>query len=207
MSNWKEIIGVIAGLLSLVAFIPYIIAIRQGKTQPNQATWCIWAIVGIILCTSYYLSGAINTIWVPLALAIGHVVIAILAVIYGKGGWNNFDKSCILGTGISLVLWWHYNSPLLALSINIAIDFLGALPTIRKSYRQPETEDLLTWIIFLFAHALNLIAIKQWSLSVAAYPAYLFLTVVAVVFLLLRPKIHLLQSNYKYRRKSRSGQI
>ncbi|MGB3756550.1 MAG: hypothetical protein WBA07_09280 [Rivularia sp. (in: cyanobacteria)] len=205
MSNWQEIIGIIAGFLSLIGFIPYIISIWKGKTQPNKATWCIWAIVGIIICTSYYLSGAINTIWVPLALAIGHVVIAILTLIYGKGGWNSFDKTCILGTGISLVLWWHYDSPLIALSINIAIDFLGALPTIRKSYRKPETEDLLTWIIFLLAHTLNLFAIKQWSFSVLAYPAYLFFTVATVVLLLLRPKMRFLRSSYKYRRRRKSS--
>ncbi|MBV6624110.1 MAG: hypothetical protein KI793_14420 [Rivularia sp. (in: Bacteria)] len=205
MSNWQETIGIIAGLLSLLGFIPYVVAIQQKKTQPNKATWCIWAIVGIILCTSYYLSGAINTIWVPLALAIGHVVIAILAFIYGKGSWNSFDKTCILGAAISLVLWWHYKSPLIALSINIAIDFLGALPTIRKSYREPETEDLLSWIIFLLAHTLNLIAIKQWSLSILAYPVYLFLTVATIVILLLRPKIGLLRSYYRYRRKRKSS--
>ncbi len=205
MSNWRETIGIIAGCLSLIGFMPYIITIWQGKTKPNKATWCIWAIVGIILCTSYYSSGAINTMWVPLALAIGHVVIAILALRYGKGAWNSFDKTCILGTGISLILWWHYNSPLIALSINIAIDFLGALPTIRKSYREPQTEDLLTWIIFLLAHTLNLFAIKQWSFDVLAYPGYLFLTVATVVLLLLRPKIKLKLNNFKHSRRPKSS--
>lgn len=193
MSNWRETIGIIAGFLSLIGFIPYIVTILQGKTQPNKATWSIWAIVGIILCTSYHLSGAIHTIWVPLALAIGHVFTAILAFVYGKGGFNQFEKICLLGTGISLALWWHYNSPLIALSINITIDFLGALPTIRKSYHEPETENLLTWTIFLLAHTLNLFAIKQWSFSVSAYPAYLFLSVATVVLLLLRPKVALLR--------------
>lgn len=201
MLNWQPVIGIAAGFLSLLGFVPYLVTIYQGKTQPNLATWWIWTIVGIILSTSYYSAGAVYTLWVPICSAIGHLVIAIFALKYGEGGWNRFDRVCVLGTGISLFLWWQFNSPLIALSISIVIDFLGALPTIRKSYHEPKTEDPLTWMIFLAAHTLNLFAIKHWSFALSAYPLYLFTITTTIVVLLLRPKRQVKPISYNQGRR------
>lgn len=203
MLNWQAVIGIVAGFLSLVGFVPYLVTICQEKTRPNRATWWIWAIVGIILSTSYYSSGATHTLWVPVCSAIGHLLIAILALKYGEGGWNRFDRACFLGAGISLFLWWRFSSPLIALSINILIDFLGALPTIKKSYHEPKTEDPLTWMMFLAAHTLNLFAIKNWSFALSAYPLYLFSVTSIIVALLLRPKMRVQPIFYKQRRRRR----
>jgi hypothetical protein len=201
MFTWQTVIGVVAGFLNLLGFLPYLVSIYQGKTRPNRATWWIWAIVGLILCYSYYSSGAVNTIWVPVSAAVGHLIIAILAIKYGEGGWNRFDRWCLLSAGISLLLWWQFSSPIIALVINIGIDFLGALPTIRKSYYQPQTEDPFSWIIFLSAHTLNLFALKNWSFALSAYPLYLFLSTATIVVFLLRPKMRSQPTSYKQRRR------
>jgi hypothetical protein len=189
MFTWQAVIGVVAGFLSLLGFVPYLVSIYQGKTRPNRVTWWIWAIVGLILCSSYYSSGAVDTIWVPVCSAIGHLIIAIIAIKYGQGGWSRFDRGCVLSAGISLLLWWRFSSPIIALLINIGIDFIGALPTIRKSYYQPQTEDPFTWVIFLSAHTLNLFALNHWSLALSAYPLYLFFSTATIVIFILRPKM------------------
>lgn len=203
MLNWQAVIGIVAGFLSLLGFVPYLFTICQGKTRPNRATWWIWAIVGIILSASYYSSGAVHSLWVPVCSAIGHFLIAIFAIKYGEGGWNRFDRACFLGAGISLFLWWQFSSPLIALSINIVIDFLGALPTIRKSYYEPKTEDPLTWRIFLAAHTLNLFAINNWSFALSAYPLYLFSVTSIIVVLLLRSKTRVQLNSCKLRKRRR----
>ncbi|QFS50869.1 hypothetical protein [Nostoc sphaeroides] len=200
MFHWQEVIGVVAGFLSLLGFLPYVVSIYQRKTRPNRVTWWIWAVVGFILCWSYYSSGAVNTIWVPVCSAIGHLIIAILAIKYGEGGWNSFDRWCLLTAAISLVLWWQFSSPIIALVINIGIDFLGALPTIRKSYYQPHTEDFFAWTIFLSAHTLNLFALKNWSFALSAYPLYLFCSTATIFIFLLHPKIRSQMRSYKKRR-------
>ncbi|MDZ8054527.1 MAG: hypothetical protein RMX68_002735 [Aulosira sp. ZfuVER01] len=199
MFSWQAVIGVVAGFLSLLGFLPYLVSIYQRKTRPNRTTWWIWAIVGLILCSSYYSSGAVNTIWVPVCSAIGHLAIAIVALKYGEGGWNRFDRGCLIIAGISLLLWWQFSSPIIALLINIGIDFLGALPTIRKSYYQPHTEDPLTWTIFLSAHTLNLLALKNWSFALSAYPLYLFFSTATIVIFILRPKMVNQATAYKKR--------
>jgi hypothetical protein len=181
--NW----GAIAGMTTLAGFVPYWLSIVRGKTKPNRATWAIWSIVGLLLSSSYWAVGARDTLWVPLSYVIGPVVTSLLGLRWGEGGWTRFDRRCLMGTGVSVVLWIVLKSPLVALGLNLLIDFLGALPTIEKAARDPEGEDRLAWIIFAIGNGFNLLAIGQWSWAIASYPVYLFSVCSWVVFLLLRP--------------------
>lgn len=191
MPNITAVAGKVAGVVSLVAFIPYILAILRGETRPNRATWWIWTVVGLMLGASYYSSGANHTIWVPVSYIIGPLATAILSIEYGEGGWTRFDRSCLLGAGVSMVLWWIFSSPLIALLINLFIDLMGALPTIRKAYHEPESEDRLTWALFFAGNTVNLFAVETWTFAISVYPIYMFLgsgIITALVFFRPRSK-------------------
>jgi len=171
-ANLQEVVGQLAGAISLLGFVPYIIEIVQGKTRPNRATWWIWTVVGAMLCASYYASGARHTIWVPLSYVIGPLITALLALRYGEGGWNRFDRGCLGASVFSLIVWWLARAPLVAMGANISIDLLGALPTIRKAYHEPEAESLRSWTVFLLADALNLCALgPRWAATAETGPA------------------------------------
>ncbi|MEK7516302.1 MAG: hypothetical protein AAB562_01770 [Patescibacteria group bacterium] len=189
MSDITAVAGTVAGILSLAAFAPYILAILRKKTKPSRATWWIWTVVGFMLGASYYSSGANHTIWVPASCIIGSFITAVLSLKYGEGGWTRFDRGCLLGAGVSVALWWMFSSPLIALLINLSIDFMGALPTIRKSYYEPEGEDRTAWAMFFAGNTANLFAVESWSFAIAAYPIYMFLcsgAIAVLVFLRLR---------------------
>jgi hypothetical protein len=132
-------------------------------------------VIGSILVSSYYSAGATSTLWVPLAQLLCQIPIAFLSLKYGEGGkLHQLDKLCLAGAALSLLLWWRSGSPMVALAINIAMDLLGAVPTLRKTYHAPASEDLLSWSIFWVSNTLNLLALDRWSVSLLAYPLYLF---------------------------------
>ncbi|MBE9207049.1 hypothetical protein IQ244_11055 [Nostoc sp. LEGE 06077] len=207
MTHWQPTIGAIAGFLSILCFVPYIVTILQGKTKPNRATWWIWVILSAVISASYYSTGATNTIWLPVCGGIGQLMIAILSLKYGEGGWSRFDRLCLLGVGMSLLLWWQFNSPLIALLSNILIDFLGALPTIKKSYYEPQTENFLTWSLYLVASTINLFAIESWSVALWAFPLYIFLINTTIVIFLLRNKLLILRTAYWQRQLRKLSKI
>jgi hypothetical protein len=188
MSHWQATIGVIASLLCFLYSVPYIITILRGKTRPNRASWWIWVTIGIIICASYYSTGGGSTIWALACAVIGQLVIAILSIKYGEGGWNRFDRMCLFGAGISLLFWWWFNSPFLAVLINIAIDVMAALPTLKKSYYNPETENIFSWTLYSIGSLLNLLTIEDWSIRLSALPVYIFCVNTAIVLILLRSK-------------------
>lgn len=174
MSDITAIAGQVAGIVAFAAFVPYIFAILRGQTKPNRATWIIWTAVGFLLAVSYYSSGARHTIWVPVSYIIGPLVILLLSMKYGKDVWTWFDCCCLIGVASSLFFWWIFDSPLAALLINIFIDFLGALPTIRKVYYEPQSEDRLAWAMSAMAGVINLFAVEEWTFAISVYPIYIF---------------------------------
>ena len=179
-----ELAGKLAGIIAVLAYIPYIIAILRNKTSPNRATWFIWALVSFIMLISYYLSGARNTIWLPLGYVIGSSVIAILSIWYGEGGWTILDRSCLLGAGASIALGIVLKIPQVVLFTNILNDFFGMLPTIKKSYLRPQSENKLAWIMFFTGSAANIVAVDNWNFSIATYPIVLFCETGIIIFLL-----------------------
>jgi hypothetical protein len=186
-SHLQELLGQLAGSISLLGFLPYIMDTVRGKTHPNRATWWIWTLVGAMLCASYAASGARHTIWVPISYVLGPLITALLSIKYGEGGASRFDRTCMGISLFSLPLWWLARSPLLALLANMAVDLLGALPTIRKTYDTPAEESLLSWTVFLLADMLNLCAMGLWSVATSLYPLYLFILAAVLVLLMLRP--------------------
>lgn len=200
MHNWQAQIGIVAGLIGLLGFLPYILTTVQGKNRPNRATWWIWGILGLIQGFSYYYSGANNTIWVPVFYAVCQIITAILSLKYGEGGWTRFDRFCLFGAGISLLLWWWFKSPFMALVFALVIDSLGALPTVFKSYYKPEEESCFSWSIFLIANTLNLTALENWSFELSAYPLYLFILSITIATLLYYNQLKKILSFYRKRK-------
>jgi hypothetical protein len=184
MLDVNVLAGRVAGLFSLAAFVPYILSTLRGRTKPNRATWWIWTVVGFLLAVSYYASGARHTLWVAVSYVLGPLITAILSLKFGVGGWTRLDRGCLLGAGAGTLLWWVSGSPLMALVINLVIDFLGALPTMSKAYADPGGEDPWAWSLFLLGNTLNLFAIEKWRFSIAVYPVYMFLLSALILLLL-----------------------
>ena len=92
----------------------------------------------------------------------------------------------MLGAVLSLLLWALSGTPLTPLLFNIPIDLLGALPTVRKTWQEPDSEDRLSWALFLIANSLNLLAVQPWTFANASYPIYIFALALIMNALLLR---------------------
>lgn len=148
MPSMAATAGFLAGILSLAAYVPYVLAILRRETKPNRASWFIWLVVSLIIALSYRDAGADYASIMPVAYAVGSTVVAALSLKLGTGGWTTFDRICLTGAGIGLVMWMIFDSPMSALLINLLLNLLGTLPTMRKAYYQPESENRLAWTLF-----------------------------------------------------------
>lgn len=186
MSELSATLGRIAGFISLAGFVPYLVDTLRGRTRPNRATWWIWTLVGGGLFLSYRTAGGGESLWVPLSFVVGPLVTAVVSLRYGEGGWSRLDRLCLGGALASLCLWGLWGSAVAALWLNIVIDAFGAVPTIVKAWRDPDSEHLLAWLLFLCGNGLNLLALPHLLPAVAAYPVYLFALAASVVACILR---------------------
>ncbi len=186
--HWRDVIGVMAGVVALSALIPYARSILAGHTKPNRASWCIWSLVGIVLAASYKASGADATFWIAVAYAVNPLTVALLSIRYGVGGASRLDLICLAVCLLILLLWWRLRSAPVALFLTLCVDALGALPTLRKAWQDPRSEDQLAWGIACAAAFLNLFAIDSPKPQVWLYPVYAFLVTALIYALLLRQR-------------------
>ncbi len=185
----QALIGQIAGLIAFIAFIPYFLSILRGETRPERATFAIWSFVNIVTLLSYFAAGARETIWILFVYTVLQIAVFILSLKYGMGGFNKFDIICLGGATLGMLLWIITKNPLTALYLAVFSEFLGWVPTVKKVYLFPETENTLSWSIGAVATLLNLFALTSLKPEISLYPIYLFLGEFIITFLLLFPKM------------------
>lgn len=189
-------IGLIAGVLSFIAYCIYIATSIWGKTRPNRVTWWTLTILGVIVLFSSYAEGARDTLWIAGSYILGPLIVAIVSIWKGEGGWSNFDRVCAVFILISLVLWYFFNTPLIALVMSLVLDLVGLLPTIKKSYLRPEGEDGVAWSLEFVASVLSIFAITSWTVGIAIFPIYLSILNGLITILILRK--HVIKLLYKH---------
>lgn len=192
------VVGVFAALVSSVGFWIYIHSIRQTNAQPNIISWLLWLTVAIIATISYFASGARDTIPLPLVYVAGDSAISIVAIRRGKAEWQKMDICYIIGIGVSLLLWRITGLPITTLVVILIIHLMGVLPTCKKAYLKPWSENRWAWIVFDISNLINLFAIKEWRFAIFLLPVYYFLHSTLMVYL-----IHL--SPHRKRNKKQKG--
>lgn len=167
-------LGLLGCVVAIAAFVPYIRDTVRGTTRPNRATWWIYTVVGCLGTASAYQAGARWTLLVAATYAVLSLVVALLAIRRGEGGWSRLDQGCIATAALSLVLWQITGNPLLAVVLNSLADIAGSVPTMIKAWRQPSSENRLSWTLFLVANSFALAATVEWTFGEALYPGVLW---------------------------------
>lgn len=181
MLNIQHFLSLVAGPLQLTGFLPYVIAIRRGRTKPCKATWIIWGTVDLLLAAGMYAEGTLNAQMIGALL--GVFVVIWYAWRYGESGWSWTDKICLSGAVLGLVLWASFSNPSLAILASVTVLWIGAVPTFRSAWEFPEKEDKLAWTIFSISGVCAVLGIPVWTFADAAQPLTFFLTDFAILLL------------------------
>src|ERR1051326_1254967 len=119
MGAARAYLGFAAGVLLLVASVPYIRSILRGATKPSRTSWAIWTLLGLILLASYRSSGASDTMWLAAGYFLVPFVVLLLALRHGEAGFSNLDAICLAGALLGLTAWVTVKSAPLAVFICI----------------------------------------------------------------------------------------
>ncbi len=183
----KEILSVLAGLLFIAGFIPYIRAILRKETKPAKASWIIWASLDYLVFLGMIATHTVNG--QILGAVIGATIVIGLAMKYGIPGWTNLDKFCLCGAFLGIALWQVFSNPLFGIVTACIVALLGSIPTFVSAWKNPSGEDRLAWTIFWISCVCAVIAIPRWTLADAAQPITFF-TIESIVtcILYVRPR-------------------
>lgn len=181
-----QIFGYISAILSILMIVPYIRDILLLKTKPERASWFIWTVLGFIAFFSQLAKGATDSLWLTGGQTLAVLIIVLLSIQYGVGGLTKRDIKALIAAGIGLIIWFITKEAAWALLIVIAIDSVGTLLTAIKSYEDPESETISTWIISGTSGIFGTLAVGTFHPILLAYPFYIvFANYLIVVMILL----------------------
>ncbi len=182
MTSYHAVFGYISGFLMLAGLIPYLHSIIVTKeTRPNQASYGIWMIMGIINLAAYIASGERETVWFLVAGAFNPVLIFALSLRFGERHWYKTDTYCLILAICAIIIWKITSNPVLALATGIIADGLAIVPTMVKIKRDPTSENLLGWVFGLASSVFNVIAVKEWTWANGIYTIYMVSGFIVIV--------------------------
>lgn len=192
----KEMVGIFSVLIVCVAYLPYIRDIVAGKTKPHAVSWLVWAILAAIAFGVQVTNGGGPGAWLMAVTA------SLTFLVFGLALWRG-EKHILLADWFSLafsaaalILWIVSNQPLLSVILISLTDAIGGfLPTFRKSMRNPFQETASMYALFGVSLVWSLMALTQFNLVTALYPAsFVAINIVMAFYLVTRRR-----SIYVYR--------
>lgn len=166
------LIGILSGLAFVIADLPYIKDTISGKTKPHRTSWFLYFVLNAVSVANQAASGATNSLWFPIAGALTTLIIFILSIRRGMGGYEKLDIICLAGALIGIGLWIIFDSPVLSIIANMAVTLLAVIPTIKKAYLHPHTETSITYLISAISALLAAISVGELDWVLLLLPIY-----------------------------------
>jgi hypothetical protein len=166
------VLGLAAGLIGVLDTIPYVRDTLRGSTRPHRGTWLIWGVLAVVVSLSQYADGASWSLVMAGVQAVLTSLVFVLSIRRGEGGVSRADIAMIAIAGAGVIGWIAADEPLVATVCVVAADLIGAGLMVPKTYRDPDSETLVTFAFASLGGALAAGAVGAIDVSLLLYPVY-----------------------------------
>lgn len=185
--SWADILGLFSVGMMLCSRGTYFVSIFQDKTRPHAFSWFIWGTISSIGFAAQFAEGAGAGSW---ARGFGAVTCFLLVAVSLFKGERHITRTDWLTLAVALTaipLWILTKTPVWSVILVCAIDTIGYIPTLRKSWLKPREESAVSYGFSCCGALFSLLAVEHYTLSTWLYPAVLVTTNGAMAgFLILR---------------------
>jgi hypothetical protein len=194
-----ELIYALIVLFGLSSYIVGAWQMIRNQYSPSTFSRVVWVLLAInsfaAVCLSH--SSHASILLGAVALA-GNVLICTLSFSKGTKTIGKMEYICIALLILSVLIWIFFNAPLVNLSISLFAHFVGAAPTYKKVWLNPNDESLTFWMLFFIASVLSIFISDFSSIKSILLPLYCALFDGSIMVLALRrydPKFMFLQNS------------
>ena len=187
----QQISGAIAVILGAIGYVFYIRGIFEGKVKPHPFSWLVWGILTATAFLAQIVAGGGAGAWVTGFTAFMCLCFAVVGlrsssrILIAKSDWIFF-----VGALLAIPPWYLTGNPLWSVIIITVIDTVAFIPTFRKGYAHPDTENATTYTLSSIKFIFGIFALQTLSVTTVLYPASLIIANGVFVFVLLwrKPK-------------------
>ncbi|MDA9128888.1 hypothetical protein N9J72_00230 [Candidatus Gracilibacteria bacterium] len=173
--NYQLIFGIISGIFTLVFFAVYLHSILKGETKPHLYTALLYALMtGLILSSQITNQAGIGATY----LGITFFFWCIIFLMSFKLGIKNIvfaDKLSLVFALIAIPVWYFSGNPLLSVILLMIVDLFSSIPTVRKTYVDPYSENSYVYLIEFVGIFFSILALTQIDFINAGYLLYIML--------------------------------
>jgi hypothetical protein len=169
------VLGVLAGALSVCDTIPYVRDILRGTTHPHRGTWLIWGTLSTVVVLSQWADGATWSLVMVATDGVLTLLIFGLSIRRGVGGLTRGELAMIGIAALGVAGWAIADAPVVATAGVILADLTGAALMVPKTWRDPGSETLSTFVFASAAGLLAALAVGRLDASLLVYPVYFWL--------------------------------
>ncbi len=177
---------VLGALINLTGTLGYVKNTLNGSTRPNRASWIMWTIAPMVAFAAQISEGVGLRSLVTFMAGFGPLLILVASFVNRKSVWRltKFDIICGVLSFLGLCLWAITKQGNLAILLAIVADLFAAIPTLKKSYHDPESESSFAYITAAVSGGITLLTIKNWTFATWGFPLYIVLICLALSFLI-----------------------
>ena len=174
--------------LALISPIVYGVSMVQGRSKPARMTRFIVWLAASISFFSLWADGSTGAVWLAGVFAFRNTFLFLMSLKYGMGGVATIDKYSLVIAIAGLVGWQLSGDPLIALLFAILADFVGFIPALVKTYKEPNTEGPWFYYIETTAVLLNIVVIGAWSIDLL-FPVHILISNILMIGLIFRGRL------------------
>jgi hypothetical protein len=162
-------------LFQFIGGMDYLIGTIKGTVKPNRVTWFLWSLAPALAFFAQLQQGVGMEAWSTFIVWFVPLLIFIASFVNKKAEWKlqRLDLICGFLSLTGLILWMITKVGNVAIVFGILADILACIPTIVKSWYEPETENDSVFFLGVTNSVISLLVIKNWHFANYAFMAYL----------------------------------
>lgn len=165
--------AVAAVLLATIRYGTYFWTIYKGETTPHAFSWLLWGTVTGVGTLAQFSLGGGPSAWALAFVSGTCLLIAGISYFVGERDYTKSDWFALIAALLAIPVWKLTNNPLAAMFIVMSIDILSYWPTIRKSYKRPQSEPPISYGMAGARYFLILFAVPNPTWESLMYPFFL----------------------------------
>lgn len=190
MLQTQILISILAVVLTVLGYVPYLNDIRKKKTKPHAFTWFVFTIAGSIAYALQVFGGGGVGTWSLLVAVLICFLIFLLSLRLGTKYIKPSDVVFLVLSLLALFLWLVVKQPVWSAVLATAVEILGFVPTIRKSWNNPYSETLFTYEVCTVRYGVSILSLQKLNILTVLYPvAWLIANFIFTIILIVRRRV------------------
>ncbi len=165
-----EFFGIIAALLVIIAYIPYLFKIIKGDVKPHPFTWLIWTITATSISFLQLSSGSGAGTYGTLTMAFFCLCVFLLSVRSKVAKIQYIDIICLVIALLGVGVWLVIKEPVVSIVLLLTVELIGFVPTLIKSWSKPYEESAALWGLSATRQTMSFFAVQHYNVITLLNP-------------------------------------